>query len=164
MPDDLATWLCGVAIVIGVVGVIVPVLPGTLVIAIAVTIWAIIVQTTGGWIVLVIVLALLGIGEVVKYLTAGKKMVSSGVPRGSLIIAGLVGIVGFFVVPVIGLPIGFVGGLTLAEYVRKDSWPDAWAGAKVALAAVGIVMLVEIGSALLSATTWAIGVANGAAG
>lgn len=165
MSTDVATWLCGLAIAIGVLGVIVPVLPGSLLIALAVLVWALIVQTTAGWIVLAIVLVLLGSGEVVKYLTAGKRMVDSGVPRTSLIVAGIAGIVGFFVLPLLGLAVGFVAGLTVAEYVRKDGdWTQAWAGTKVALTAVGIIMLIEIGTALLSATTWGIGVWQGAAG
>lgn len=161
---DIATVLCGLAIAVGVLGTIIPVLPGASLIAIAVLVWAIVVQTTGGWVVLGVVLALLAAGEIVKYVTAGKRMVSSGVPNSSLIIAGLAGIVGFFVIPVLGLAIGFVAALTLTEYLRQREWDATWASTKQALVAVGLIMLIEMGPAMLSGLTWAIGVWRGAAG
>ncbi len=162
--NDLATLLCGVAIAVGVIGTVVPVLPGTLLIAGSVLIWAIVVQTTAGWVTLGIVIALLAIGEVVKYLTAGKRMVASGVPKSSLVVAGLAGVVGFFVVPVVGLAIGFVAGLTLVEYNRHREWDATWVATKAALAAVGLIMLIDIGSSLLAASAWGIAVWQGAAG
>lgn len=158
---EIATWLCGLAIVVGVLGIIIPVIPGTILIAAAVLIWAIVVQTTGGWIVLGVVLGILALGEVIKYAIAGKRIASSGVPRKSLIIAGLAGIVGFFVFPLFGLFIGFVLGLTVAEYLRQQDWPTAWASSKMALKAVGIMLLIDLTSALLAATSWGIGLWRG---
>ncbi len=161
--NDLVTLLCGIAIGVGVLGTIVPVLPGSLLVGFAVLVWAIVVHSPGAWLVLAIVLVLLGGGEVFKYLTAGKKMVSSGVPKSSLLLAGLVGIAGFFVIPVLGLLIGFVAGLALAEYARHRQWPATWAATRTALAAVGIIVLVELATTLLSAAVWGIGVWRGAA-
>lgn len=164
MINEVATLLCGLAVVIGILGTIIPVLPGSLLIAIAVLIWAIIVQTTAGWVVLVIVLALLGIGQLTQYLTAGKRMVGSGVPKKNLIIAGLCGIAGFFVIPLLGLPIGFVAGLTVAEYARHQTWDETWASTKVALQAVGLMLLIELSVAMLSGLTWVVGLFYGSAG
>jgi uncharacterized protein YqgC (DUF456 family) len=153
VAEDL-TVICGVAILLGVVGTVVPVLPGGLLIAGAVLVWALVVQSAAGWAVLAVVLALLGLGQVVKYLTAGRHMTASGVPRRSLVTAGLTGIVGFFVIPVVGLVIGFVGGLFAAERVRLGPGPGARRSSVTALKAVGLAILVELAAALLSAATW----------
>ncbi|MFV0459879.1 MAG: DUF456 domain-containing protein [Actinomycetales bacterium] len=156
---DLVTVLCGIAIGIGVLGTVVPVLPGTLTIAIAVLVWAIVVSSSTGWAVLAIVLVLLGSMELIKYLVAGKRVTASGVPRRTLAIAGLAGVIGFFVIPLLGLPIGFVLTLTLLEYDRNErDWSATWASTKAALLAVGLVMLMDVAAALLAATAWGIGV------
>lgn len=158
------TVLVGLAIAIGVVGTVLPVLPGPVLIAGAVAVWATEARTAGGWWVLAAVLALLGAGQVLKYFTAGRSMTTSGVPRRSLVAAGLLAIVGFFVIPVVGLVIGFVGGLYLAERLRLGGGLDSRRSTVVALKAVGVAILVELTSALLAAATWFVAVANGTGG
>lgn len=76
--------------------------------------------------------------------------------RTLLIGAGL-GVVGFFVVPVIGLPLGFVGGVYAAERVRLGQ-AQAWPATRRALGAVGLSILIEFSFAFLAALTWVIGV------
>lgn len=163
LVEDI-TLICGLAIAVGVVGTVLPVLPGVLLIGGGVALWAVVAQTAAGWWVLGAVVLLLAAGQVLKYLTAGRTMTSSGVPRRSLVIAGLLGIVGFFVVPVVGLVIGFVAGLYLAERQRLGPGPGSRRSTTVALKAVGIAVLVELTSALLAASTWLIAVRGGAGG
>ncbi len=153
-PAGSATIVCGIALLVGIVGTVLPVLPGPVLIAVAVAVWAIIVNSLLGWLALVVVLILLATGAVLKYLTAGRRMIDSGVPNSSLIIAGLVAIVGFFVIPVIGLLIGFLAGLAAAEYLRQRNWDATWRSSVTALKAVGLGMLIEIASAVLSAVVW----------
>jgi uncharacterized protein YqgC (DUF456 family) len=163
LVEDI-TLVCGLAIALGVVGTVLPVLPGPLLIGGAVAIWAVVAQTAAAWWVLAAVVLLLAAGQVLKYLTAGRSMTASGVPRRSLVVAGLLGIVGFFVLPVVGLPVGFVGGLYLAERARVGPGPGSRRSTTVALKAVGIAILVELTSALLAAGTWFVAVLNGASG
>ena len=62
-------------------------------------------------------------GRLVELVTALR---SKGVPSSSLVVGGVLGVVGFFVVPVIGLPLGFVLGIYLAELQRvgrAQAWP-----------------------------------------
>jgi len=73
-----------------------------------------------------------------------------------VLIAGVVGIVGFFVVPVVGLVLGFVLGLWLAERARLGPG-EAWQSTRQALAAVGLSMLVEFAAALAIAVIWIFG-------
>jgi uncharacterized protein len=160
LADDI-TLIAGLAIAVGVVGTVVPLIPGPMLIAIAVVVWATVVQTTGGWLVVAAVVTLLALGQLLKYLTAGRTMLGSGVPRSSLVIAGVLGIIGFFVIPVVGLVIGFVGGLYLAERRRLGPGPGAQRSTRVALKAVGIGILVELTSALLASATWLLSVLRG---
>ena len=75
-------------------------------------------------------------------------------PGGTLVIAGLAGIVGFFVVPVVGLLLFFLAGLFLAEYVRLRDPRRAWRSALAALKGTGLGMLAELGLALLASGLW----------
>jgi hypothetical protein len=163
LSEDI-TWICAVAIAVGIVGTLLPVLPGGLLIAGAVLVWALVVQTTAGWLVLLAVVLIIAGGAVLKYFTAGRVMVRSEVPNSSLLAGGLLAIPGFFLVPVIGLVLGFVLGLALAEYRRLRDWRAARSSSVTALGAVGLGILVELGAALLAAATWGIAVWQGAAG
>ncbi|GAB2679875.1 DUF456 domain-containing protein [Thalassiella azotivora] len=163
LADDI-TLVAGLTILVGLVGTVVPVVPGPLLIAVAVGVWALVVQTTGGWLVLAAVVVLLLAGQLLKYLTAGRTMLTSGVPRRSLLVAGLAGLVGFFVVPVVGLALFFIGGLYLMERHRLGPGPQSAASTRTALKAVGIGILVELTAALLAALTWLVSVMSGAGG
>lgn len=148
--------LVSLAIAVGLVGILVPLLPGSLLVAIAITVWAVDLGETGGWVVLAIALALIGAGVIVKYLIPGRRLQRSGVPNRTLILGALVGIVGFFVVPVIGLPLGFVVGIYLAEW-RRLSRAEAWPATVNALKAVGLGIVIELCFTTLAALTWAVG-------
>ena len=53
------------AIAVGLVGILVPLLPGTLLVWAAIAVWAFVVGSTAGWIVLGVVTAILGAGILV---------------------------------------------------------------------------------------------------
>ena len=76
--------LVAAVILVGLVGIVVPILPGTLLIVGALFVWALVV---GGWAWSVFALALvvIGVGEVLKYLIAGRSLRAPG--RGSRVIA-----------------------------------------------------------------------------
>ncbi|CAA9340237.1 MAG: hypothetical protein AVDCRST_MAG24-1247 [uncultured Nocardioidaceae bacterium] len=143
----------GLVILVGLVGVVVPLLPGTLLVAGAVVVWAFDERSTTAWACTAVALGLLAVGVVVKYAVPGKRLKSSGVPTSTLLLGGLLGIVGFFVVPVIGLFLGFVLGVYLAE-VRRLGSQRAWPATRAALAAVGLSVLIELVAALLAAVVW----------
>jgi hypothetical protein len=70
---------------------------------------------------------------------------------------GVLGIIGFFVVPVIGLFLGFVLGVYVAERQRVGS-ELAWPTTRAALKAVGVSILIELAAGLLATTAWVVGV------
>lgn len=154
----LITVLCGIAIAIGILGTIVPILPGVLLCWLSVLVWALFAgQGWGRWVVLGISTVIALIGVLVQYAWPGKRLKAAGVPNRTLIIGGLAGIVGFFVVPVFGLVIGFILGVWLAEQARLREAKPAWESTKHALKAAGLYMLIELASALGIATTWVAG-------
>jgi uncharacterized protein len=150
--------LVALAIAVGIAGIIVPVLPGTILVLGAILVWAIDVGTATAWTVLAFSAVLLVGGSVVKYLVPGRRLKASGVPTRTLLAGALLAFLGFFVIPIIGMFVGFVLGVYLAERVRVGA-ALAWPSTKLALSAVGVSILIELAAAFLAAAAWAVGVA-----
>jgi uncharacterized protein YqgC (DUF456 family) len=152
-----AELVVALVILVGLIGVIVPLLPGVLLIFGAIAVWAFVEGTTTGWVVLAVATVLLLVSGIIKYTWPGKQMQVAGVPTRSIVIGALVGIVGFFVIPVVGLVIGFVLGTFLAELARLRNGAAAMRATLHAVKAVGLSLLIELGGALLAAGVWLIG-------
>ena len=149
--------LVGVAIVVGVIGAAIQVYPGSLIVAGAVLIWGAVTGGAVGWTVAVVAIAAVVIASVGKYLAAGGHLERAGVPGHTMLAGGVVGVIGMFVIPVIGLPIGFVLGVYLAEYRRLRTAAGAWEASKAAIRATGLTILIELGGATVAAGAWVIG-------
>ncbi|BAL91645.1 hypothetical protein AMIS_64250 [Actinoplanes missouriensis 431] len=152
------TLLSGLLIAIGAIGVMLPVLPGLLLSWSGVLLWALLGDGSAAvrWAVLGVATLIAGAGLVIKFLWPGKKLKTTGVPNSALLAGGVLGLIGFFVVPVIGLVLGFVLGVWLVEVNRLGS-ARAWPSTRSAIAAVGLSLLVELAAALAIAITWVIG-------
>jgi uncharacterized protein YqgC (DUF456 family) len=149
--------LVALGIAVGLVGILVPVLPGSLLVAAAILVWALDGGSATSWLVAVASLALLAAGTVVKYLVPGRRLQRAGVPSRTLLAGGALGVVGFFVLPVVGLPLGFLLGVYLAQWHRLGR-AAAWPATVQALKAVGLGIVIELGFGILAAATWAVGV------
>ncbi len=151
--------IAGIALAVGVLGVLIPVLPGLVLCWAAVLFWALLGDAGGGrWIVLALVTLVAVAGTVVKYLWPGRRLKDTGVPTSSLVVGGVLGLVGFFVIPLAGLVIGFVLGIYLAESRRLGAG-RGWPSTRGALTAVGLSLLVELAAALGIAVLWVFGLA-----
>ena len=149
-----ATVLVGVAIFVGILGIVVPILPGALLSLAAVLVWALLERSATGWIVFAVAAVLIGASQVVKYVVPERRLRESGVPRRSIIIGVLLGIVGFFVIPVVGMFIGFPVGVYASERQRLRTHADAWTSTKHALKATGLSILIELIGTSLAAAVW----------
>lgn len=153
---NLTELLVALLIAVGIAGIIIPVLPGTILVLGAIVLWA---WETGGstaWIVALVAFLLLAGGTVVKYALPGRRLKASGVPNRTLLIGAGFAFVGFFVVPVVGLLLGFVLGVYVAERMRVGG-AAAWPSTIAALRAVGASILIELVAAVLAALTWVVG-------
>ena len=151
------TWgelLVGVAVVVGVAGVVVPVLPGLLLVWAAVVVWGVVEGGTVGWSVVAVATVVALVSQVVKYVLPGRWLRRAGVPDRALLVGGVVGVVGFFVVPVVGLFLGFALGVYAAERLRLRDSRAARTATGAALRAAGLSILLELAATLLIAAGW----------
>jgi uncharacterized protein len=149
--------LVGLVIVVGLIGIVITVLPGSLLIWVAVLGWALFTHSAVSWWVLGLVSVVLALGMVGSKVVTARHTSQAGTATSSLVFAGLLGIVGFFVIPVVGLVVGFVLGLWLAEYLRLRDATGAWISAKAGLAGAGWGMLAELAAGLIASTIWLAG-------
>lgn len=146
-----------IALAVGIAGVVIPGLPGSLLVGVAILVWAI---STGGataWVVFAVAAAWLVAAQVVKYAVPGKQLKTAGVPTSTMLLGAVGAIAGFFAIPIVGVPIGFVAGIYGAE-VRRLGTDAAWPSTRAALKAVGVSMLIEMTGSVLASATWAVGV------
>jgi hypothetical protein len=154
-----AQVLVGLVMVAGIVGILLPVLPGLLLIWAAGLWWTI--ADGGGatrWTVLAIMTVLLAVGTIAKYVLPARSAAARGAPLGTLVVGAIGAVIGFFVIPLVGLIVGGVLGIYLAEYVRLREAGRAWDSTRAALVAIGIGLLIELSAGVLMFGTWLAGV------
>ncbi|WP_061000486.1 DUF456 domain-containing protein [Mycolicibacterium mucogenicum] len=135
--NTLGTVLVALVIAIGLVGIVVPVLPGGLLVFLAIAVWAVAVHTPM------------------------RRMRRADVSTRSLVVGGILGVIGFFVIPVLGLALGFVLGVYLSEYSALRDTSRAWTSTKHAIKGVALAMGVELTAALLATVAWVAGLVVG---
>ncbi|GIJ07200.1 DUF456 domain-containing protein [Micromonospora andamanensis] len=150
--------VAALAILAGLAGVVVPGLPALPLCWGGVLVWALFGDAGAGrWLVLAAATLVAVAGTVVKYAWPGRNLKRAGVPTTSLLAGAVLGLVGFFVIPVVGLVIGFVGGIFVMERLRLGDTRLAWPATKQAVAAAGLSMLVEFLSGMVIGALWVAG-------
>lgn len=148
-----ATVIAALLVAVGLVGILVPVLPGSLLVVGGILVWAWAEGGATAWTVFAVATALVAVGTVVKYVVPGRRLQVAGIPASTQWLGVLVGVVGFFVVPVVGLFLGFVLGVYLAELLRVGG-KEAWPSTVHSLKAVGLSIVVELVAALAATLVW----------
>jgi uncharacterized protein YqgC (DUF456 family) len=156
---DGLTVVVGLLMFVGLIGVVVPMLPGLPLVWTAVFIWACVSQNTTGWVVLGIATAMALAGVLLQYLVPGQRMAKAEVSASSAAVGAALGIAGFFVLPIVGAFLGFAVGVYVAERVRLGSHAAAWRSTDQVLKAIALSVGIEFLAGLAIATTWLIGVA-----
>lgn len=149
--------LVGIAMVVGLIGAVVQVVPSGAVIGIALIIWAIVIGGTTAWTITGIALLVLIAAAVLKYLIPGKRLLASGTPNSTLLIALGVGILGWFLVPVLGLALGAVGTVYLLERSRLGEHEAALSATMEVVKSLGLSIVIELIAALIAMSLWIVG-------
>jgi len=152
------TLLVAVVIAVGLVGILVPLIPGSILIFGAIAVWAYVEGTTVAWVTLGVATLVLAAALLVKYLWPMKRMRRADVRTFSLFTGAVLGVVGFFVIPVVGLVVGFVLGVFLAELTLRGNSRLAWASTVHAIKGVALSVGVELAGALVATMVWVVGV------
>lgn len=154
----LVSVIAGLLLIVAVAGTVYPVLPGSLLALGTLLGWAWIMGSPAAWIAASIGMLLSLIGWAASAVLTGRSLKRQRIPRGSIATAVVAAIVGMFLIPVVGLFVGFGLGLLLSEFARRRDLGSALRASGEALKATGLGILVEFGCAALAGSVWMIGV------
>lgn len=155
--EAVTTGAAALLLIVGVMGTIFPILPGSLLTIGTLLVWAWVLGSTASWTAGLIGIALAVVGMSASAILTGRKMRREQIPRGPVIIGVVVGVVGMFIVPVVGLFLGFALGLLLAEYARRKDLASAWGSSVEAMKSMGFGMLIECACASLATFAFVVG-------
>lgn len=156
MPAELAALVAGLLCLLGVAGIIVPVLPGSLAVIVGLLVWAIWGSAPLPWLWFAIGAAFALTGMIASSVLTGRNLAKRGIPQWPVVISLVVGVIAGFFVPAFGLVIGFVVCLLVIELLRVKDLRRAVSTSWVAVKSVGAGMLIELGCALAATTVFAI--------
>ncbi|MCC2593332.1 DUF456 domain-containing protein [Tessaracoccus sp. OS52] len=156
-PDVIASLITGLLLLVGLAGIVFPVLPGGGTIIVGLLVWAVVVGGPVGWTVFAVGGALCLAGMIATYVLTGRVLRREQIPNHSVLVGMLCGVVGMFLIPVVGLPIGFAAGLFLVEFLRVQDAGTALRTSWEAVKASARGILVEFGCACLAVVTFAVG-------
>ena len=155
MVNTSLTVFVGSLIAIGIVGTVVPVLPGLWLIWGASVLYGI-VSGFGvvGLVAMILLTAIAVAGTAATYTVPNRKASGAGVSLFGRVFAVVVAVVGFFVIPVVGAPLGFALGILVSSLFQtrnlRGALDSTWATIKGMLAASGI----QLGAGVLMAIVW----------
>ncbi|BAS11554.1 hypothetical protein AHiyo4_49760 [Arthrobacter sp. Hiyo4] len=101
--ETVVSILCGLAILVGVAGTIIPILPGSFLIGLSLLAWAIWGGAgTTGWVVFAVGMVFVLAGMAASAVLTGRKLRQHSIPSRSVVIGLAAGVAGMFVIPVVG--------------------------------------------------------------
>jgi uncharacterized protein YqgC (DUF456 family) len=81
---------------------------------------------------------------------------AAGAAPASLWLGALLAVVGFFVVPFVGVPLGGAVGIFAGEQLRTRDSAVAWRATRATLTGFGLAALVQFGAGLLMVVAWVV--------
>jgi uncharacterized protein len=146
-----------VAMAVGAVGTVVPLVPGLALVWAAALVYGVVegfdgVGTVAFGVITVLAVAGTLAGWVVPARVAGK----AGATRSSILLGAVAAIVGFFVIPVVGVAVGGVAGVYAGELHRTRDRTAAWRTTRATLTGFGVAALLQLAIALSMAVVWII--------
>ncbi len=151
----MVTLLVAIAILVGLAGTLLPILPGLGLVWLATLAYGL-VEGFGaiGWTAMSVITLLLVGGTAAAIRVPQRAAAAGGIGLRGQLLAVAMAVIGFFVIPVVGAPIGFVGAVYLLarRRDRPNAWPTTVATVRSLLVAAGIQFLAGLGMAL----TWGV--------
>lgn len=156
--EIIVTIIAAVLMLAAIAGIIFPIVPGSPVALFTMIAWAWILGSSASWSTGIIAAALVLVGMSASLVLTGRTMRRERIPNGPVLFAVLCAIIGLFIIPFVGLFIGFAVGLFGAEYYRRRSAQAALKSSIEALKSMGIGILIELGCAILALGVFGLGV------
>lgn len=155
--DTLLIVLVAAVMVIGVAGTVLPILPGLPVIWAAALAYGLVTGFgTGAWVAMALITVLVAAGTAAGFYLPQRSAASIGVPWWGQLIALALAVAGFFTVPVVGAPLGFVLGIFLATLGRDRHLSGALRATRSTLKTMLVTSGVQFATGLMMMAVWVV--------
>lgn len=153
----VATVVAGLLMALAAFGTVFPILPGSMLALATLLVWALVIGSAPAWTVAIIGAVIVIIGMSASYVLTGRRLVREKIPKGPILVGVVGAIIGMFLIPVLGLFLGFAVGLLLAEWQRRRDFRAALDASVGAMKTMGVGMLVELACVCLAGSAYFIG-------
>ena len=144
-----------VAMAVGIAGTILPVVPGLVLVALAALAYGVVEGFgTIGAVAFVLIVVVGVAGTAAGVVVPQRAASAGGAPRSSILIGAVGAALGFFLVPIVGLPLGGVIGIYLGERARSGDAEVAWRTTRATIRGFGVAALLQLAAGLLMAAIW----------
>ena len=145
-----------IAMAVGVLGTVLPFVPGLPIVWLAALLYGVFEGFDPlGWALFAVITVLFAAGMAAGIVLPKRRLDAAGAPRSTMLAGLALGIVGFFVVPIVGLPLGAALGVWLAERSRLGDPSAAWRSTRQVLIGFGTGALAQQGAGVLMMLVWA---------
>jgi len=149
--------LLGLVMAVGALGTIVPLVPGISLVWGAGLVYGLDRGFGAVGVVALAVMTSLGVAATVGgYVVPKRRASGAGASRATVWLGVAGAVVGFFLVPVVGLPIGGVLGIYVGERLRTGDTVTAWRATRATIAGFGIAVLVQFAAAMSMIAVWVV--------
>ncbi len=160
--DTAITIVIGVIIAAGVVGTLIPILPGPILVWLATVVYGLLTGFDAvAWISLVVITALLMAAIYLGFRLPQQSAASEGLTLGTQLFAVALAVIGFFLIPIVGAAIGFVTGVWLVRYRQMSNVAAANRSTVMTLKAISKAAIAQFLCALGMAGVWGVWVLTG---
>ena len=158
----LVVVLVAIAVAVGVAGTVVPLVPGLGLVVAATLVYGLLEGFGGvGAVAFGAIVALAAAGTVAGIALPKRAAGGAGATRTSLLVGAAGAVVGFFAIPVVGLPLGGAAGVFVGEAVRTGDRRAAWRTTVATVKGFGLATLAQLGAGLAMAAIWVVWVVAG---
>jgi uncharacterized protein YqgC (DUF456 family) len=155
MSDEFATATVLVLMLVGLIGTLIPILPGILLMWIAAVFYGFAVGFDAFSVGVLVVITILATVSVAVGIALPKRAATaSGASTSSQLAAGVGAVIGFFAIPVVGVVVGALAGIALAEWRDKGEWSAARLSTIAVAKGFGLSALVQFGMGFLILVVW----------
>lgn len=159
LVDSLFFGLIVVLMLVGLVGTVVPILPGIFMVwlGVVVYVWRDNFETLSltTFIIISLIVIFAGLADLWLPIFGARK----GGAAKRTILTGLLGaIIGSFIIPIVGTIVGYAVGVLLGEYHKRRDWNAAWEASKGGLTGWGIATIIQLvgGLVVIIIFIWAV--------
>ena len=148
--ESITFGLIVAIMILGIIGVIIPIIPGTLLIWLSITlyVWSkgMAVLGWGSFVLITLIALVTGTADLWLPLLGAK---SGGASKRALLLGGIGALLGTFMFPVLGTIVGYALGLLLGEYHKRGDWLEARRASLGGVAGWGVATAIQLGGGLL---------------